>query len=503
MAGFSLRKFSPETRRAGRLIAVCGALAQCACGPSDGGTGGSSATTSANSSSGGGGSSTGTGAGTSTTSVSGGPFTITAYLSPEIATVGIVEWSASVPIESAYLEFGRDASAFEFRAPIEDPALANQRTLMLGMKEEQVYSARIVAQSGGDEITSPTFTLETGVLPNGLPQISVNDIDPARLFGGFTVTCNGFQNAKNAGLGGPGGGSTYAFIFDADGDMVWAYDTTSTIAHSCSTARFSFDGKYLWMGNFSNVDTDGALMRVTLDGLESRSYDLPARHHHFAVLPDNSILFQEQANGGGYDPGGGEGEDLIKRLDPETGEATLLYDENTDFEAQITESGAHTNYLTYIPHLEAISFSMRHTSTIGLMKYPEMELMAVFGGPANVNTFGISWNAQHGHNFFGDRLLIFNNNNGQPSSYVLDFQYDLGASTAVEVSRYDGGQSSAAFGEVQHLSNGNMVVTYSVTGVFHEVSPAGELLREVTCSNPLAYGQRRKTLYGPPPPFAD
>lgn len=48
-----------------------------------------------------------------------------------------------------------------------------------------------------------------------------------------------------------------------------------------------------------------------------------------------------------------------------------------------------------------------------------------------------------------------------------------------------------------------MVVTYSVTGVFHEVSPAGELLREVTCSNPLAYGQRRKTLYGPPPPFAD
>lgn len=67
----------------------------------------------------------------------------------------------------------------------------------------------------------------------------------------------------------------------------------------------------------------------------------------------------------------------------------------------------------------------------------------------------------------------------------------------------NGGQSSAAFGEVQHLSHGNMVVTYSVSGVFHEVSPTGELLREAACSNPLAYSHRRKTLYGPPPRFAD
>jgi len=468
------------------------ALFSCACGSADGaantsGSGGS-----------GGASSTGSG----TTSVSGGPFTITAYLSPEIATVGIVEWSVDMPIDSAYLEFGRDPAAFEFRVPIEDPSLANQRTLMLGMKEAQVYSARIVADAGGNAIESPVFTLETGVLPNALPRITVNDQDPARLFGGFTVTCNGFQNAAHAGIGRPSSNATYAFIFDADGDMVWAYDTTNTIAHSCTTARFSYDGKYVWLGNFSNVDTDGALMRVTLDGLDSRTYDLPARHHHFAVLPDNSILFHEQANGGGFDPEGGEGEDLIKRLDPETGEATLLYDEDTDFAEQIAESGAHTNYLSYVPHLQAISFSMRHTNTIALMKYPEMELMAVFGGPDNVNTFGISWTAQHGHHFFDDHVLIFNNNNGA-SSAVLDFQYDLGTSSAVAGPTYDSGLSSPAFGEVQHLSNGNMVVTYSIAGIFHEVSTAGELLREVTCSDPLAYAERQKSLYGPPPPFGD
>lgn len=471
-----------------------------ACGPAAGGAEGDGSSDSTNDVASSGGAATGT----STTSTNQTPFAINAYLSPEIATVGIVEWSVDVPIESAVLEFGRDPTAFEFRAPVDDPTRASQRTLMLGMKQASVYSARIVAQSGGNEISSPVFALETGVLPNALPQITVNDLHPSQLFGGFTTTCNGFQNAANAGLGGPSGGSTYAFIFDTDGDIVWAYDTTDTIAHSCTTARFSYDGKYMWLGNFSNVDTDGALMRVTLDGLDSRTYELPARHHHFAVLPDNSILFHEQGNGGGYDPGGGgEGEDIIKRLDPETGETTVLYDQNTHFEQQITEAGAHTNYLTYVPHLQAISFSMRHTSTLVLMSYPAMEPMAVFGGPEDVNSFGISWNAQHGHHFFDDRVLIFNNNNGQPNSYVLDFQYDLQASSAVEGPRYDGGQSSPAFGEVQHLSNGNMVVTYSVPGVFHEVSPTGELLRTVTCSDPLAYAERHKSLYGPPPPFAD
>jgi hypothetical protein len=44
-------------------------------------------------------------------------------------------------------------------------------------------------------------------------------------------------------------------------------------------------------------------------------------------------------------------------------------------------------------------------------------------------------------------------------------------------------------------------VTYSTSGVIHEVSAAGTLLREITTSASLGYSEHRATLYGPPPPF--
>lgn len=441
-----------------------------------------------------------------------GSFTVSVSLSDVIQTVGVVEWSTTEAIESAVVQFGREQGSVEFEAPV-DLTEPNYRTLLLGMKPDTTYYVQVVAEGGGATYASDFTTLQTGFLPNGLPQIDVNDQDAAASYGGFTINCTGVAGGGapggggfGGGLGGLGGGmdssgaSSWVFAFDKDGDYVWAYDIGDTDVASCSRARMSYDGKHMWIGNFSNVSPDGALQRVSMDGQNlSETYSFPGRHHDFAILPNGHVLFYEQENGGGYTDGS-EGPDIISEFDPDTGTVTEIYHENTHFQAQIDESGAHTNQINYVPELNAISFSLRHTSTIGLISYPDAELLAVFGGP--ISTFDMEWDVQHGHHVTDGRVLIFNNNGSNGGSSVLEYEYDLTSQSAALVLDYSSGNSSGAFGDVKRLPNGNIFVTYSTSGVIHEIDANGSLLREFTMDS-IGYSEHRKTLYGPPPPFGD
>jgi hypothetical protein len=432
---------------------------------------------------------------------SSGMFSIEVEMSPEIQTVGIVSWSITTAIDSAYIDFGRDQNALEYRASV-DLGAPGYRTLLLGMKPATQYYARITAKSGPSTFMSQPVPLMTGFLPNGLPVLEVADGDASGLWadGGFTVQCTGLTSGPGFGGGNDEPEASHAFIFDKDGDQVWAYELTDTVAASCSRARLSIDGKYLWAGNFNNADTNGAVLRISLDGLETKSISIRARNHDFAFLPNGHLLYWEQANGGGYTDGK-EGPDIIREMDPDTELVTDIYDQMTDFSEQINDSqGSHTNQINYVPELDAISFSMRHTSTVGLISYPGGELLTVFGGPITSYS-SMDWDFQHGHHVRGNQLFVFNNNGSNGGSSVLGFQFDMASSTASPNLDYSSGRSSGAFGDVKELENGNLYVTYSTSGVIHEINAAGTLLREITTDASLGYSEHRASLYGPPPPF--
>jgi len=495
---------SPATfaRTFGAIVLSSALASGCGGGETSPSTSGGAAGTS-----GGSGGTTGGSAGGKATGGSGGTagagqnhFTINVSLSTAIATVGIVEWSIDVPIDSAVIDFGRDAAAFEYQAPV-NLTKPSYRTLLLGMKPDTTYSLRITAQGGGTTYTSDVLTVQTGFLPNGLPELDVSDMNPSALYagGGFTANCTGLSGGP--GLGNPSTRS-WAFIYDKDGDQVWAYDLTDTEVSGCSRARMSVDGDYMWAGNFNNAMPNGYLFRVSMDGLGTpQTYSCPGRNHDFAFLPSGNVLYWEQQNGGGYTDGK-EGPDYIMELDPATSEKRIIYDQMRDFAEQINDSqGAHTNQVNYVPELNAISFSMRHTSTIGLISYPGAELLAVFGGP--ISTFDIEWDIQHGHHVLADHLFIFNNNGSNGGSSILGFDFNIAASTATERLDYSSGRSSGAFGDVKELPNGNIFVTYSTSGVFHEITATGQLLREVSTSDSLGYSEHRRTLYGAPPPFGE
>jgi Arylsulfotransferase (ASST) len=396
----------------------------------------------------------------------------------------------------------KDASgAVVIEAPV-DLTAPGYRTLLLGMKQGATYTATVVGAVGAQNVVSNTVTVEAGYLSNSLPQIQVQENAPGASFGGYTINCNGVGGAA------PGQDTTssWAFVFDKDGEYVWAYDLAGTPAEGCSRARMSHDGRHLWVGTFSNTTSanqKGALMRVSMDGLEVKAFSsdptagsnvmvegIQRRHHDFTIIPNGHVLYQERNGDQDSFP------DTIKELDPEAGTSTVLYNEETDFSAL---SGFHTNYVRYIPSLNAFSFSMRHSNTIVLMSYPDAQMMGIFSG--EMDQFGMDWTAQHGHQFIDGKLLVFNNTNGGPAN-VLSFGVDLEGRSSTANPVYTGGPTSIAFGDVQRLPNGNVWITYSNAGVFHEVDASNQLVKTVTTSA-LGYSEHRKTLYGAPPHFED
>jgi len=477
------------------ILLASGLIVSCGGGSGSPGSGGTA--------SGGGGGTGGNGSGSSAgsggTVVTGdATFSVTASLSTAVPTVGIVEWSVDVPVESAVIEFGRDGRV-EFTAPV-DLTQPNYRTLLLGMKQGGTYSLRVWAQGGGQTYASEPISLEAGYISNSLPSVDVSETVPGASFGGLTVSCNGVGGA----VPGQETNESWAFVFDAEGDYVWGYDLSDTPVAGCSRARLSEDGRAMWIGTFSNATggtPSGALMRVSMDGLERTDYttgptagtniqvaNIDLRHHDFTVLPSGHILYQERKGPEDSNP------DRIMELDPSTGATTLIYDEETDF---VSLGEYHTNYVTYVPHLDAFSFSMRHSNTIVLLTYPGAEVLGVFNG--DLDEFELDWTAQHGHQFLEDgSLLVFNNTNGGPAN-VLEFAYDLtGDKTSGPVDTYTGGPVSIAFGDVQRLPNGNTFITYSNSGTIHELDEAGTLVKTFETES-LGYAEHRPDLYGPPP----
>lgn len=416
-------------------------------------------------------------------------FTVTPTVSSAIATVGIVEWSVDLPsVDGASIEFGLDTN-YGMTAPV-DLAEPNYRTLLLGMKGGQEYHFRVRASGGGTECQSEDFTLETGLVPNALPRPTFSTPNPAGLAGGFFVS--GFYQGQ-----GPGG--AYAFILDVDGEFVW-YFSDSQGLNSVTSVKMTYDGNSMWMrnDNVSTAPNGGAVVRVSMDGLEiERAEGLNATHHDFAVLPDGTLGLLAY----------GEGCDVVLERAPD-GTVREIF----NLQDAHGSTTCHTNSIHYHPDDDTYTVSDLGGGAFGggganndiYVKFTRAgEIVWVLGGsPSDFTGDGADWSRQHGHHLFSaDRLLFFNNREANQSALAVELQLDLTQMTATEVWRYDGNIPDAVMGDVQRLDNGNTLVTYSVAGTVHEVDASGALVQEFSwlAGATLGYATKRSTLYGPPP----
>ena len=201
----------------------------------------------------------------------------------------------------------------------------------------------------------------------------------------------------------------------------------------------SYDGQYLYAGNFANSSTNGVVYRIGMDGTGvGQTWNLPGRSHDFAVLPNGNVVYFAMDN---MMANTTKAPEEVMELNVSTGASTKIYDETTDFGTLITSGMgmAHTNHITYSPDLQAVTISMLFLNTVAVVSYPGGKLLATFGGTQS-DFSAMNWSWEHGHDVHSDHIWIFNNNQSG-NAHVLGFTYDESNKTASQTLDYNPGIS--------------------------------------------------------------
>jgi len=403
----------------------------------------------------------------SETTASGELFTVAVELASDVdpqapGTIGIVTWSVELEsVTEARIEFGLDES-YGMTAPVdlEEPEL---RTLLLGMKPSRTYHFRITAISGGTTYQSDDFTVDTGPPTDLVP------------IGEFTV---GDETARERGFivasFWQGQGSSIAFILDADGEVVWWYDTN---AMGIARARMSEDGKNMWMIVASNQG--GPLQRVSMDTLDGEVYSETVGSHDLTPVSGATMAYLDY----------GETDcDSIFEIDP-----SGVTEEVFESQGVLMGSGCHGNALRYSAAEDVYTFSDVQQDILVVNRTGDLawRLSELLDG--GIDVYG---GRQHGHHLLDDSMVVFANSwGGNDESVVVE--YDL---EGTEIWSYEGNAFTANLGDVQRLPGGNTLVTYSNDSLVREVTPAGDVVLEFDGSGSrIGYTLWRASLYGPPP----
>ena len=373
-----------------------------------------------------------------------------------LTTVGIVTWSvAGAQVTDAHIEFGVDSS-YGMDAPV-DLTEEGFRTLLLGMKGNTTYHFRIVANDGS--LVSGDYELTTGAVPNNVASYSFNA--QAGSEPGF-ITLGSWQ------------GSSTAFILDADGDIVWWYDSP---AANVARARMSADGKNMWIVAATNMGNP--LYRVTMDGLDTQTYNGISADHDLTPVSGELMAFMDYSGTC----------DKIFEITP-AGNPTLVFDSTG-----IVSGQCHGNSVRYSQAEDVYIFS-EHMQDIlvvdrsGGLEWRLSELVSGGNG---------SWGGQnHGTHLLDDTLLVFANvGGGQGSSTVIEYS----RSDWSVVDTFNTGNFTANMGDVQRLPGGNTLITYSNAGEVREVDGSGNVVLSIDRQGGpnFSYTMWRASLYGEPP----
>jgi hypothetical protein len=438
------------------------------------GTGGASGTSGAAGTAGATGGTTPTGGGGGGTQIC--TFQIDAALSPAIPTVGVVNWSTDLAgLAGARIEFTlNDPASDETNrgsgGPI-DVAGTQHRALLLGLKPARTYTYRIVATDGDSVCTSPERTLTTGVLTNGATVTRTAPGAAARAQG-FIVTTD--YNAQAA------------YIFDADGDVVWKAASPS----SCSRARMDWEGKNLWMLAVNGTQGGtGRVRRTSMDGTEVLDpvTELNDAHHDLTVLPGGivaTLLWSGETSAVS---------DLVER----SPDGTIKTVARIGADIFGSRASYHANSVSYraaddtytVGDLDAVGYAKLTRGGNRLWQFRSNDLVG-----------------NHGHHLLGGSIVVFRARRSPSLVHEFSLTETSGSVSASLIWTYNPGGSleTIILGDVQRLPNGNTLIVYSQAGEMREVSPAGEVVETIesfTSSgnrSRFGYADFRPTLYGPP-----
>jgi hypothetical protein len=384
-------------------------------------------------------------------------------------TVGVVTWSISKSgITSAHIDFGLDTT-YGMTAPV-DLTQTGYRTLLLGMKPAKTYHFRITASDGTNTYTCDDQTVMTGAKISSKPLTSFSVKNAASLPKGFFITS--FWQ---------GTGSKVPFIFDTDGDVVWWYNENSgESTDGISRARMSADSQSIWLVNESL--SGNPLRRVTMDGLTTQTYSNTKASHDIAAVTADTMAYLDysesdcnsifEINNAGttkevFEPTGVTG---TGKSFPSCHGNSVRYSKKED-------------YYTYSDWMEDVAVVSRTGTLQWLLSKKVSGGHTAWGGE------------QHGTQLLDSSILIFANQGTSGKSQAVEYGTD---GHLIKAFSANGGSNVTNFGDVQRLSNGNTIITYSTSGLMQEVDSSDTVVLEVKGTGSFGYVEFRDSLYGPP-----
>jgi hypothetical protein len=430
------------------------------------------------------------------------PCTITTSLSavsPEMGTVGTIEFSTDLAgATGGFIQFGKTTD-YTLEAPI-DWAAANHRTLLLGMTSQAEWHYRIVVTAGQNACTGPDTTLMTEALPNGGPPTQVTPTPG-------TSTAASAEGFIVAG-GGIGGLGSWAFILNTEGEVVWAHEFQMAGGGGgfggagITRAKLSWDGK-TFLARDVNVDGNtgaGNLFKVNLDGTGEETIALDTSHHDFTVIP-GGIAYLAKA-------GSADGCDAVHTANEDGTDDQVVIDLGPVLEpfplpdggGLPSTGGCHANAIHYYADEQAYTVSDRERDMLVKVSAAGDVLWTIGNSPATITGADIpEWRVQHGHHLYDpEHLLVFSNGElTGGTSHVLHFT--ISGTTATPDWNYSGMGSTGTLGDVQKLPNGNVLITTSQIGTIQEIDENNVLIKEMKFTS-LGYTHYRPTLYGEPAP---
>jgi hypothetical protein len=406
----------------------------------------------------------GTGGGTTGTAT----FTVQVQLASALnasapGTIGIVTWMVNVSgLTEAHIDFGLDTS-YGMTAPV-DLALADHRTLLLGMKPAKTYHLRVVARDASTSYMSGDYTVTTGPATTTVSISRFQVMNATARKRGFIITSY-WQ----------GTGSAVPFIIDGDGEIVWW--GRGGPSGGIARARMSADGKNMWMTSASN--NGNPIQRLSMDTLDAQTYSTSVGSHDLTPVSGETMAFLEY----------GETDcDSIYEIDPSGTKREI-------FESQgvVAMSGCHGNALRYSQKEDVYTFSdVRQdvfvVSRAGVVQWRLSQ--RVSGGST---TWG---GVQHGHHLLDNSIIILANSGGGTMVSAM-IEYSLAGQ---ELRRFMMSDYTANLGDVQRLPGGNTLVTISNASVMKEIDPQGAVVLQINGASGTRFGYAlwQETLYGPP-----
>jgi hypothetical protein len=408
----------------------------------------------------------------------------------DVATVAAVTFATDLTdVTAAEIQFG-PTTDYGLVAPV-NLASADYRTLLLGMTQSTTYNFRVVVSNADGICESENQTIDTGTLSQS-PLASAMTSEGAAE--GFIFTSHGSD----------------VIIFDKQGELVWGH----TFPGMVFSAMMSFDGQYVFARDSGPFDSGsgGTIYRVNIDGSDSQTFDVPGGDHHdFAPVPGGfAYIAKQQA---------GECDHIYKvDVDGQNQEDVIdLINVFGHFTAQgMSRELCHCNRIHYSSDGDFFTISDREKDAVAFINGDGSVITTVGATPADdwaqhiqAEGAGTTWRVQHGHHWYADdKLLVFTNGEmGGGSSSVL--HYTLNGNTATLDWQYSDAGNSSTQGDVQHLPNGNFLITASNAGVIHEIDADRNLVGSYTAGGGgggmggpgggLGYSIHRPTLYGPPP----